>query len=230
MKFYLVPSALVLFITAQGISATDKQRRLRGSHVTDYSNYRDAIANAEGQGWREDEGRAYDDYGGYSNNNPGMEVARESGYDGPFPEAENFAAVGYHHHRWHGHDEGRRYGPDSYNDDSNCCTVSNSASCPDSYQGSGNWNGENLCCLANGDITIIGDVPSCPTNDGGAAAAYKRQNDGGAAAAYKKQLCAPVDNNPLGKGMGCLNVGDDESTCKACGCNYVRQARMCVEY
>ena len=26
----------------------------------------------------------------------------------------------------------------------------------------GNWNGDNLCCPANGDITIVGDVPSCP--------------------------------------------------------------------
>jgi len=100
MKFYLVSSALVLFITAPGISAADKQRRLRGeSPVTDYSNYRDAIANAED----DDEGRAY----GYNNYNPGREVANESGYghmgyghmgygddgDGGFPEAENFAAV-----------------------------------------------------------------------------------------------------------------------------------------
>ena len=100
MKFYLVSSALVLFITAPGISTADKQRHLRGgSPVTDYSNYRDAIANAED----DDEGRAY----GYNNYNPGREVANESGYghmgyghmgygddgDGGFPEAENFAAV-----------------------------------------------------------------------------------------------------------------------------------------
>ena len=53
MKFYLVSSALVLFITAPRIAAADKQRRrLRGSHVTDYSNYDEAIANAE-----DDEGR-----------------------------------------------------------------------------------------------------------------------------------------------------------------------------
>ena len=48
MKFYFVSSALVLLITAPGIAAADKQRRrLRGSHVTDYSNYDEAIANAE---------------------------------------------------------------------------------------------------------------------------------------------------------------------------------------
>ena len=93
MKFYLVSSALVLFITAPGIAAADKQRRrLRGSHVTDYSNYDEAIANAE-------DDQDHTSYDGYNNNNynPGREVARESGYafghDG-FPEqAASFAAL-----------------------------------------------------------------------------------------------------------------------------------------
>ena len=91
MKFYLVSSALVLFITAPGIAAADKQRRrLRGSHVTDYSNYDEAIANDEDDQDR----RTYDGYNNFYN--PGREVARESGYafghDG-FPEAASFAAL-----------------------------------------------------------------------------------------------------------------------------------------
>jgi len=92
MKFYLVSSALVLFITAPGIAAANKQRRrLRGSHVTDYSNYDEAIANAE-----DDEGRTSYGYNNYYNPGPGREVARESGYtfghDG-LPEAASFAAL-----------------------------------------------------------------------------------------------------------------------------------------
>ena len=124
MKFYLVSSALVLFITAPSISAADKQRRLRGgSPVTDYSNYRDAIANAED----DDEGRAY----GYNNYNPGREVANESGYghmgyghmgygddgDGGFPEAENFAAVGYGPHSYK-NNEGYKHRATNFGSDS----------------------------------------------------------------------------------------------------------------
>ena len=91
MKFYLVSSALVLFITAPGIAAADKQRRrLCGSHVTDYSNYDEAIANAE-----DDEGRDQYQYqhaytgGGYQDgynyhDNPGYQQYTNgpAGYQG----------------------------------------------------------------------------------------------------------------------------------------------------
>ena len=92
MKFYLVSSALVLFITAPGIAAADKQRRrLRGSHVTDYSNYDEAIANAE-----DDEGRraAYDGYNNYYN--PGREVARERGYAFGHDEQKQSSTPAWH--------------------------------------------------------------------------------------------------------------------------------------
>ena len=38
-----------------------------------------------------------------------------------------------------------------------------------------------------------------------------------------------VVNNAMSRGIGCLNVGDDQSTCEACGCRYVAPARMCVQ-
>lgn len=38
-----------------------------------------------------------------------------------------------------------------------------------------------------------------------------------------------VVNNAMNRAMGCLNVGDDQSTCEACGCRYVAFTRMCVK-
>ncbi len=38
-----------------------------------------------------------------------------------------------------------------------------------------------------------------------------------------------VVTNAMSRGIGCLNVGDDQSTCEACGCRYVALARMCVQ-
>ena len=102
---------------------------------------------------------------------------------------------------------------------SNCCTVSNSASCPASYpQDSGNMNGDTLCCPGNGDITIGEDVPVCPA---------PTNIDEEAAKAYKKKVCAVVENS-VSKNVGCVSIGNNKSTCETCGCEYNAGDSICV--
>jgi hypothetical protein len=35
--------------------------------------------------------------------------------------------------------------------------------------------------------------------------------------------------NAISRGIGCLSVGDDQSTCEACGCRYVAFVGMCKQ-
>ncbi len=38
-----------------------------------------------------------------------------------------------------------------------------------------------------------------------------------------------VVTNAISRGIGCLSVGDDQSTCEACGCRYVAFVGMCKQ-
>jgi len=56
-------------------------------------------------------------------------------------------------------------------------------------------------------------------------------NDGNDACTCTPSTSSECDvvTNAMNRAMGCMNVGDDQSTCEACGCSYVAPARMCVE-
>ena len=100
-----------------------------------------------------------------------------------------------------------------------CCTIAPEwgvkETCPVDYPTNlGTVNGNGLCC-SNGDIGSFNTaaLQACPSPE---PTPSPTTTDQAAAAAYKKQVCAPVEN-AISKGVGCLSVGDDESTCNSCG-------------
>ncbi len=111
------------------------------------------------------------------------------------------------------------------------CTRSNSGynmDCPDGMDMS--IEGANSCTctprVPQGTIPCTqygGIMKSCPQGFD--------MNDGNDACTCTPKTSSECDvvNNAMNRAIGCLNVGDDRSTCEACGCSYVAPARMCVE-